>query len=44
VSRLCAREDSDVSKLGITAESTGRRRDRLYTYRKQLQILDGGPE
>jgi Fic family protein len=31
-----------LAKLGITAESTGRRRDRLYTYRKQLQILDRG--
>jgi hypothetical protein len=30
VSRLCAREDSDVLKLGITAASTCRRRDRLY--------------
>jgi Fic family protein len=31
-----------LANLGITAESTGRRRDRLYTYRKQLQILDRG--
>ena len=31
-----------LAKLGIAAESTGRRRDRLYTYRKQLEILDRG--
>lgn len=31
-----------LAALGITAESTGRRRDRLYTYRKQLAILDRG--
>jgi len=28
--------------LGIVAESTRRRRDRLYTYKKQLAILDRG--
>ncbi len=28
--------------LGIVAESTGRRRDRLYTYTKQLEILNRG--
>jgi Fic family protein len=28
--------------LGIAAESTGRQRDRLYTYKKQLAILDRG--
>jgi len=27
---------------GIATESTGRRRDRLYTYKKQLAILDRG--
>jgi len=27
---------------GIAMESTGRRRDRLYTYKKQLAILDRG--
>ena len=31
-----------LAKLGIAAESTGRRRDRFYTYRKQLEILDRG--
>lgn len=31
-----------LSDLGIATESTGRRRDRLYTYKKQLAILDRG--
>jgi Fic family protein len=31
-----------LGELGIATESTGRRRDRLYTYRKQLAILDRG--
>ena len=31
-----------LEDLGIATESTGRRRDRLYTYRKQLAILDRG--
>jgi len=31
-----------LEDLGIAKESTGRRRDRLYTYRKQLAILDRG--
>jgi Fic family protein len=31
-----------LGDLGIATESTGRRRDRLYTYRKQLAILDRG--
>jgi Fic family protein len=30
--------------LGIVAESTGRRRDRLYTYTKQLEILNRGTD
>jgi Fic family protein len=28
--------------LRIVAESTGRRRDRLYTYARQLELLDRG--
>jgi Fic family protein len=28
--------------LGIVAETSGRQRDRLYTYSKQLEILDRG--
>ena len=31
-----------LGELGIATESTGRRRDRLYTYKKQLAILDRG--
>lgn len=31
-----------LAELGIATESTGRRRDRLYTYKKQLAILDRG--
>jgi Fic family protein len=31
-----------LEDLGIATESTGRRRDRLYTYKKQLSILDRG--
>jgi Fic family protein len=31
-----------LGELGIAAESTGRRRDRLYTYKRQLVILDRG--
>ncbi len=31
-----------LGTLGITVESTRRRRDRLYTYKKQLAILDRG--
>jgi len=31
-----------LGTLGIATESTGRRRDRLYTYKKQLAILDRG--
>ncbi len=31
-----------LGHLGIATESTGRRRDRLYTYKKQLAILDRG--
>lgn len=31
-----------LASLGIATESTGRRRDRLYTYKKQLAILDRG--
>jgi Fic family protein len=30
--------------LGIVAESTGRRRDRLYTYTSQLEILNRGTD
>jgi Fic family protein len=30
--------------LGIVAESTGRRRDRLYTYTRQLEILNRGTD
>jgi Fic family protein len=30
--------------FGIVAESTGRRRDRLYTYTKQLEILNRGTD
>lgn len=29
-----------LEALGIAAESTGRHRDRLYAYEKQLAILD----
>lgn len=31
-----------LGALGIATESTGRRRDRLYTYKRQLAILDRG--
>jgi Fic family protein len=31
-----------LAALGITAESTGRQRDRLYTYTRQLEILNRG--
>jgi len=31
-----------LGELGIATESTGRRRDRLYTYKRQLAILDRG--
>lgn len=31
-----------LRELGIVAESTGRRRDRLYTYTRQLEILNRG--
>jgi cell filamentation protein, protein adenylyltransferase len=31
-----------LAELSIATESTGRRRDRLYTYKKQLAILDRG--
>jgi Fic family protein len=31
-----------LGHLSIATESTGRRRDRLYTYKKQLAILDRG--
>ena len=31
-----------LAALGVVTESTGRRRDRLYTYKKQLAILDRG--
>jgi Fic family protein len=33
-----------LAKLGIAVESTGRRRDRLYTYKKQIEILDRGTQ
>jgi Fic family protein len=33
-----------LQQLGIAAESTGRRRDRLYTYTRQLEILNRGTE
>jgi Fic family protein len=33
-----------LQKLGIAAESTGWRRDRLYTYTQQLEILNRGTE
>lgn len=31
-----------LARLGIAAETSGRRRDRLYTYTRQLEILDRG--
>jgi Fic family protein len=31
-----------LATLGIAAETTGRRRDRLYTYTRQLALLDRG--
>ena len=31
-----------LAQLGIVAETSGRRRDRLYTYTRQLEILDRG--
>jgi hypothetical protein len=31
-----------LGELGIATESTGRRRDRLYTYKRQLAILAAG--
>jgi hypothetical protein len=31
-----------LQRLRIAAESTGRRRDRLYTYSRQLRILNRG--
>lgn len=33
-----------LGELGMATESTGRRRDRLYAYRKQLAILDRGTQ
>lgn len=33
-----------LQALGIVAETTGRQRDRLYTYTRQLAILDRGTE
>lgn len=31
-----------LERLGITREATGRSRDRLYVYRRQLELLSGG--
>lgn len=33
-----------LQQLGIVAESPGRRRDRPYTYTRQLEILNRGTE
>jgi hypothetical protein len=33
-----------LCELGITAEVTGRRRNRIYVYRKYLNLLDEGTE
>jgi Fic family protein len=33
-----------LTRLGIARESTGRARDRLYVYQRQLELLDAGTE
>jgi Fic family protein len=33
-----------LTRLGIAKESTGRARDRVYVYRRQLELLDAGTE
>lgn len=40
---VCARMD-DLRRLGIVTEVTGRERDRIWLYRRYLDLLEEGTE